>query len=182
MTEYLYIIGIIISSTAAVLAWIAKLKWSKEFSDAKNAEIKAKEAQIENLKIELDYLHKLYNTTKLRESYLSMIKQYEEYIEHLKAELSKARTEVSNKMREIIHLDNPIETDLPALDEADESCESKEELRRDDFIKYVELSDECLKYIHLSETEMKTFERNVEKSFQQFDKEIFEKALQQRKK
>ena len=37
----------ILSLIGASLAWIAKLKWSKEFKEAKNAEIKAKIAQKE---------------------------------------------------------------------------------------------------------------------------------------
>lgn len=38
------------SIVAAILAWVAKLRWSKEFTNAKDATIAAREAQIEQLK------------------------------------------------------------------------------------------------------------------------------------
>src|SRR5947208_229939 len=49
MSELLYAIGTLVSAAAAVLAWVAKLKWSKEFRDAKDATIQAKEDQIKTL-------------------------------------------------------------------------------------------------------------------------------------
>jgi len=44
------------SALAAVLAWAAKLWWSKEYAAAKDEIISAKEAQIELLKNEIETL------------------------------------------------------------------------------------------------------------------------------
>jgi hypothetical protein len=44
------------SALAAVLAWASKLWWAKEYSAAKDETIKAKDAQIETLKNEIQNL------------------------------------------------------------------------------------------------------------------------------
>ena len=48
--ETLIIIWAIFSTVAGIFAWYAKIQWSKEFKEAKEAEIKAKEAQIAHMK------------------------------------------------------------------------------------------------------------------------------------
>lgn len=94
--EWLYIISAIASSLAAVLAWMAKLWWSKEFAAAKDEVIRAKEAQIELLKNEIDNLREL-NPIKIREYFLSVREQLEEYNDSLRAELDEAKKEIESK-------------------------------------------------------------------------------------
>ncbi len=57
------------SAIAAVLAWAAKLRWSKEYAAAKDEVIKAKEAQIELLKNEIQALREL-SPVKIREYFV----------------------------------------------------------------------------------------------------------------
>jgi hypothetical protein len=52
MSEVVYALSALASGFAAALAWAAKLRWSKEFKDAKDATIQAKEDQIKSLKTE----------------------------------------------------------------------------------------------------------------------------------
>ena len=131
MAEYLDAIAIIISSTAAVLAWIAKLKWSKEFADAKNAVIASKDAQIETLKLELDNLRQL-SPPKLREYYVSMKQQLEEYNEMLQTKLSHARSEADTKTEQI--------ESLQRKGEVQSSLLSSLQRKRDELQREAELS------------------------------------------
>lgn len=50
---------IIGSIVAAIIAWLAKLRWSKEFEKAKTEVIRAKDAQIETLEKELNSLKEM---------------------------------------------------------------------------------------------------------------------------
>lgn len=92
--EYLQPIITILSLIGACLAWIAKLRWSKEFEQAKNAVIQSKDAEIAQLKSQIEMLGEL-NSVKLRESYLRMKEQLEEYIDELKSDLSAAEAKLA---------------------------------------------------------------------------------------
>ena len=94
--EWFYLITVLASSLAAVLAWLAKLRWSKEFAAAKDATIEAKDAQIDGLKREIESLREL-TPMKLREYYLSIKQQLEEYIEALHQQLAGAKAEIEAK-------------------------------------------------------------------------------------
>lgn len=98
--EWLYAVSAIASSIAAVLAWAAKLWWSREFAAAKDEIIKAKEAQIELLKSEITSLQEL-TPMRIREYFLSVKQQLEEYIAQLQSQLGDARSEISVKQAEI---------------------------------------------------------------------------------
>lgn len=98
-----YVIAALASSLAAVLAWISKLWWAKEYTAAKNETIHAKEAQIELLKTELENLREL-TPMKLREYFLSVKEQLEEYNNKLREELESANDAIKNKDSEITHL------------------------------------------------------------------------------
>jgi chromosome segregation ATPase len=95
----------IISLIAAVLAWLAKLKWSKEYSQAKDEIIKAKDAQIEMLKLQVQNLLEL-NPVKLKEYYAAVKEQLEKYNDLLKEQLAAAKKEIEimqmalNKMKD----------------------------------------------------------------------------------
>lgn len=86
------------SLAAAILAWIAKLRWSKEFERAKNETIKAKEAQIAALEREVKSLQDM-TPMKLREYFHSVREQLEEYNDELVKQLEQAKEE-NNKLRE----------------------------------------------------------------------------------
>lgn len=64
------------SAVAAVLAWAAKLRWSKEYAAAKDEVIRAKDAQIELLRNGIENLRSL-TPMKIREYFLSVKKQLE---------------------------------------------------------------------------------------------------------
>ncbi len=101
--EWVYVIAAIASSIAAVLAWAAKLWWGKEYGAAKDETIKAKNAQIEVLKKQIENLREL-TPMKIREYFLSVKEQLEEYNESLKGQLVKAKTEIEQKDKQIIKL------------------------------------------------------------------------------
>ena len=74
---WIYAFAAIASSLAAVLAWAAKLWWSKEFGAAKDEIIRAREAQIGLLESEVQNLKEL-TPMKIREYFLSVKVQLEE--------------------------------------------------------------------------------------------------------
>jgi response regulator RpfG family c-di-GMP phosphodiesterase len=84
------------STVAAVLAWVAKLRWSKEFAAAKDEVIRAKESQIESLKNEIQILQDL-SPVKVREYFVSVKTQLEEYIDLQKTQIKNAETELFQK-------------------------------------------------------------------------------------
>ena len=78
---------------AAVLAWLAKIRWSQEYSQAKDEIIRAKEAQIELLKDEIVGLKDL-TPMKIREYFLSTKLQLEEFNDKLLQQLKDANQEI----------------------------------------------------------------------------------------
>jgi hypothetical protein len=122
---WIYAISALASALAAVLAWAAKLWWSKEYSAAKDEIIKAKEAQIASLKAGIDSIQMLSGETtkakdaqietlkneiqnlreltpmKIREYFLSVKGQLEEYNDKLQEELKTAYEEIEKKDSEI---------------------------------------------------------------------------------
>lgn len=97
---WVYAISALASALAAVLAWASKLWWAKEYSAAKDETIKAKDAQIETLKNEIQNLREL-TPMKLREYFLSVKEQLEEYNDILQGKLKKAQEEIEKKDSEI---------------------------------------------------------------------------------
>ena len=91
--EWLSAFAAAASALAAVLAWLAKIWWSKEFSSAKNEIIKAKDAQIATLEREIKSLQEM-SPMKIREYFHSVREQLEEYNEELKNDLEKANSEI----------------------------------------------------------------------------------------
>ena len=66
MTEIIYAIGASAGAIAAVLAWVAKIRWSKEYRMALDESIQAKDAQIDTLKEQLT-AYKELSPMKIRE-------------------------------------------------------------------------------------------------------------------
>jgi polyhydroxyalkanoate synthesis regulator phasin len=80
---------LLLNPVAAILAWAAKLFWSREYAAAKDETIRAKEAQIETLRQQLQALQEM-TPMRIREYFESMKLQLEEYNDHLKGKLSAA--------------------------------------------------------------------------------------------
>lgn len=99
----LSLITSLVSAIAAVLAWIAKLRWSKEYAAAKDEVIRAKEAQIELLKAEIQTLREL-SPVKIREYFVSVKTQLEEYIDLQKSQIKDAESALSQKEAQIAQL------------------------------------------------------------------------------
>jgi hypothetical protein len=97
--EWILIIAVGLNAASSVLAWAAKLWWSKEYAESKNQTIAAKEAQIEVLNAQIASLREL-NPMKIREYFLSIKEQLEEYIAHLQGQLEELRRQLDVAKRE----------------------------------------------------------------------------------
>lgn len=104
----LYAVSAVASALAAVLAWAAKLLWSKEYAAAKDEIIGAKQAQIELLKNEIENLRNL-TPMKIREYFISVKEQLEEYIDSLQGQLDNAHAEIQEKDLAIANYESGIE-------------------------------------------------------------------------
>jgi DNA repair exonuclease SbcCD ATPase subunit len=91
--ELLSSITALLAALAAVLAWAAKLWWGKEYADAKDEIIKAKDAQIAVLEREVKSLSEL-TPMKLREYFVSVKEQLEEYNNTLHEQLKEAKIDL----------------------------------------------------------------------------------------
>jgi len=103
---WLYLVASALSALSAALAWLAKLRWSREYAAAKDAIIASKDAQIGLLEREILGLKEL-SPMKIREYFLSMREQLEEYNGLLQKQLGEARLEVERKNTEILTLQAP---------------------------------------------------------------------------
>jgi chromosome segregation ATPase len=101
--EWIPLITALASAIAAALAWAAKLQWGREFAAAKDEIIKAKDAQIEVLNRELDSLREL-TPMKVREYFVSVREQLEEYNDLLQSQLDEAHEELAKKDTQIAKL------------------------------------------------------------------------------
>jgi hypothetical protein len=98
--ELVYAVTALVSAVAAVVAWGAKLRWSREFSAAKDAQLAAKQAELVVLEREIATLREL-TPMRVREYFLSMKEQLEEYNDRLERELGAALAALDEKEREI---------------------------------------------------------------------------------
>jgi hypothetical protein len=85
----------ILSLVGGILAWVAKIRWSKEYSVAKDETIKAKEAQMQAIERELQ-TYKELTPMKLKEYYLSSKELYEVQINRLEDKLKTAQEEIKD--------------------------------------------------------------------------------------
>jgi chromosome segregation ATPase len=144
MDERLQAAITILSLLGAVLAWLAKLRWSEEFSTAKEAQIDALREQIQTLKISQQELKELreaelsaitsglegqigalerenqtlrdFTPMKVQEYYLSTKAQLENYIDQLKLEQKQTYLEISEKEETISQLESEREDSLDRLE------------------------------------------------------------------
>ncbi len=91
---------IIGSLLVATLAWVAKIRWSKEFISAKDEILKSKDEQIKILEREIASLREM-TPMKLREYFLSVKQQLEEYNAALQLSLQELKEELEEKRIQI---------------------------------------------------------------------------------
>lgn len=101
--EYLQLAITGLSVVAAILAWFAKLRWSKEYSDAKEATIAAKDAQIQLLEKQIE-TYKDLSSVKLHEYLLAVRAGLEAYIDDLSRQVDVLKAESVKKDDEISKL------------------------------------------------------------------------------
>ena len=91
--DWVYGVSALASALTAILAWVAKLRWSKEYAAAKDEVIRAKDEQIKVIEREIESLRHL-TPMKIREYFESVTMQLEEYNNHLLSQLTVAHNEV----------------------------------------------------------------------------------------
>ncbi|MFA7062139.1 MAG: hypothetical protein WC156_15140 [Pedobacter sp.] len=102
----------LLSVAAAIFAWIAKLRWSKEYTDTKNAEIENIKTQVETKNAEIFFLksqlelQKEFTSTKLREHFLSTKEELEKIIDEQKMKLSETKAKLQSISDENARLRN----------------------------------------------------------------------------
>ena len=101
--EIAYAVAAVASALAGVLAWGAKLWWGREYAAAKDETIRAKDAQIALLEREIQGLREL-TPMRIREYFISVKQQLEEYNDHLQEQLRTARVEIGSKDQQIDRL------------------------------------------------------------------------------
>lgn len=116
--EIVYIIITGLSIISTILAWITKIRWSKEYALAKDEIIRSKEAEISSIKEQLKIKNELINVkesqiqhlntlnpTKLKEYYDSIKSGLEAYNNTLQEELQKSKTELSSTIDKLNKLE-----------------------------------------------------------------------------
>ena len=86
MFEWILLIALILNATASFV-------WARRYRDAKNAEIKTKDAQIELLKTQVDFLEQR-RPKALEEDHESMKRMYEDYVERLERQVADRSAEI----------------------------------------------------------------------------------------
>ena len=144
LSQLIPLVASLASAVAAILAWIAKIRWSDEYSKAKDETIKAKDTliqvkdaqlqtlitnkdeimkakdeQIKVLEREVNSLNEL-TPMKIREYFLSVREQMEEYNNLLKKELDEAHKELSTKSEEIHNLKQEGEKNISEIEKLEE--------------------------------------------------------------
>ena len=94
--EVVFAVAAVCSALASVLAWVAKIRWSREFTDAKNETIKAKEAQLAVLLKRQGCVPRRQITDKLR-SYPAACRTVMPSVVHVTEQYANNRAEVSHQ-------------------------------------------------------------------------------------
>ncbi len=93
-TDLIYAGALLASTLAAVVAWLARLRWAKEYRAAKDATIRAKDAQIAALEAQLETLREL-TPMQLHEYFVSVKAQLEAYNETLKQQVAEKDRQIA---------------------------------------------------------------------------------------
>lgn len=105
----------ILSTIAAILAWIAKIRWADEYAKAKDEIIKSKEEQINSLKNEIGFLREL-SPMKIREYFVSVKSQLEEYNNLMEVQLGETKNELKQREQQISELQKRWKTEKSNID------------------------------------------------------------------
>ena len=148
LSQLIPLVASLASAVAAILAWVAKIRWSDEYSRAKDETIKAKDTLIEVKDAQLQTLitnkdeiikakeeqikvlerevHSLNELTpmKIREYFLSVREQMEEYNTLLQAQLEAAHKELSLRKIEIAELLEKGEKSASEIEKLDKERQS----------------------------------------------------------
>jgi hypothetical protein len=92
-----WLLGVIalINAIAAVIAWVAKIRWSTEYRDATIRILEAKDETIKSLERHIKNIEFL-NPKTLQEWYTGLKSISEEYIENLNIQLINAKKEIDS--------------------------------------------------------------------------------------
>lgn len=101
--EWIQIATALASAIAAALTWAAKLRWSKEFSDAKDATISAKESEIQSLRTQIEILNS-YISPEILNHLRETIKEFEKMTGALKSEIKVLEGKEQEKDEQISKL------------------------------------------------------------------------------
>jgi len=94
--EYIYLIITILSLVGAILAWIAKLKWSSEFRNAKEAQIESINEQLNLVKEQREQLKEFKS-----DQIMSLYKSTKEGLEELNNQIIEEKEELANKVKRL---------------------------------------------------------------------------------
>lgn len=104
MTETTLFAGAALASAiAAIIAWIAKLRWSREYKAVIEQQLCAKDEVISLLEKRIATIQEM-NPIAIREYYLSVKSQLEEYIKALQTKLDEKSLEVETNQADIQRL------------------------------------------------------------------------------
>jgi len=84
---------------SSILAWIAKIKWSREFKEAKEAEIKAKSAQIDTIREKAE-LYESIISKKLMDHSKQTIVELEKLLDETEKSKQEDINKILNKIKE----------------------------------------------------------------------------------
>jgi K+-sensing histidine kinase KdpD len=124
--ELVYIIGTILSSIAAILAWISKIRWSNEYREATKQTINSKDAEIDNLRSHIKRLEN-FSPMVVEEYYQTNLKQMETILSTVQEQLEVANDELSSHKDEIDTLKLKEESYQEEINEKSELIRVKEE-------------------------------------------------------
>lgn len=129
ISEIIYIVTVLFSAIAAILAWVAKLRWSKEYSEAKNEIIRSKEASIELLERQIEQ-YKDLTPMRIREYFESVKSQLEEYNDELQQRIAGLEDEAEEKERRIVGLKTSEAQNAQLIAELHQAKQGEEEEKR----------------------------------------------------
>lgn len=129
-TQTIYALVALVSSVGGVLAWVAKLRWSAEFQAAKEAELKAKDQQIQ--------LYKEMSSRELIEYFKSVKEALENALVETKKRLEEGQHETEMLKDKIEDLKKSKATTAKqlqsALEQAAMLLEKQKENAKEDYI------------------------------------------------
>ena len=103
-----------LSLLAAILAWVAKIRWSKEYSQAKDEILRLKDSENIILKDQIQRL-KDFNPVVIGEFYDRSKKDYEDYIDKLKKQVCESEQLITDFRVQIENSNSKSQEDLEQI-------------------------------------------------------------------